>query len=41
MQLFKELGSAVERRWRDRDYSDEVFPAIAEEALTENDLFGN
>jgi hypothetical protein len=40
MQFFKELGSAVEHRWRDRDYSDEVFPAIAEEVLTENNLFG-
>jgi hypothetical protein len=40
MQLFKDLGAAVEHRWRDRDYSDEVFPAIAEEVLTENDLGG-
>lgn len=40
MKLFKELGSAVEHRWRDRDYCDEDFPGIAEEALTENNLVG-
>ena len=35
MQFFQDLGSLVERRWRDEDYSEEVFPEIAERALIE------
>lgn len=35
MQYFQELGSLVEHRWRDRDYNEEVFPEIAEQALVE------
>src|ERR1044072_2826981 len=35
MQFFQDLGSLVEQRWRDEDYSEEVFPEIAERALIE------
>ena len=35
MEFFHELGSLVERLWRDRDYCEEVFPDIAEQALVE------
>jgi hypothetical protein len=35
VQFFQDLGSLVERRWRDRDYSEEVFPEIAAQALVE------
>jgi hypothetical protein len=35
VQFFQDLGSLVEERWRDRDYSEEVFPEIAAEALAE------
>jgi len=35
MQFFEDLGSSVEQRWRDQNYDDEVFPAIALEALSE------
>ena len=35
MQFFQDLGSLVEQRWRDEDYSEEMFPRIAEQALAE------
>lgn len=35
MQFFQDLGSLVEQRWRDEDYSEEIFPRIAEQALAE------
>jgi len=38
MQLFQELGSQLERSWKDRNYDDEVFPALAMKALKEAHL---
>lgn len=35
MQFFQELGALVERRWRDQNYDEAVFPEIAAEALVE------
>ena len=35
MQVFQDLGSLIEQRWRDEDYCEEVFPEIAEQALIE------
>jgi hypothetical protein len=35
MKFFAELGSLIERRWRDQNYDEEVFPRIAERALAE------
>lgn len=35
MQVFQELGSLVERRWRDENYNEAVFPKIAAESLVE------
>lgn len=35
MKFFAELGALIEQRWRDQNYNDELFPAIAEQALTE------
>ncbi len=37
MQFFEDLGRVVEQRWRDRSYSEESFPLIAEQALGELD----
>jgi len=37
MEFFNELGRLVERRWRDANYSEEAFPEISEQALTEAD----
>ena len=34
MQFFHELGSLVEQSWRDEDYCEEVFPELAEQAMT-------
>ncbi len=39
MKLFRELGSAVEKIWRDANYDEEVFPSIAKKALQEANLF--
>jgi len=33
MQLFQDLGTAVEQRWRGKNYNEETFPQIAAEAL--------
>ena len=38
MQLFQELGSQIERSWKDRNYDDDIFPALAMKALKEADL---
>lgn len=35
MQFFQELGSLVEKRWRDQSYNEEVFPEVAAAALGE------
>jgi hypothetical protein len=35
MQFFQDLGALVERRWRDKSYNEEAFPAVAAEALAE------
>lgn len=35
MKFFAELGSLIERRWRKHNYSEAVFPALAEQALRE------
>lgn len=35
MQFFDELGDLVERRWKDQNYDEGVFPEIAAQALTE------
>jgi hypothetical protein len=37
MEFFQDLGSLVERRWRDQNYDDEVFPELALGALAEAD----
>lgn len=37
MRFFEDLGRVVERRWRDKSYSEESFPPIAEQALGELD----
>ncbi|HMF57607.1 MAG TPA: hypothetical protein VK619_14790 [Pyrinomonadaceae bacterium] len=38
MKVFQELGALIEERWKDKNYDDEIFPAIAEQALMEADL---
>lgn len=38
LRVFAELGSAVERQWRDRDYDNARLPAIASNALLEASL---
>ncbi len=35
MKFFAELGALIEQRWRAQNYNDELFPALAEQALTE------
>jgi hypothetical protein len=35
MQFFEELGSLIEQRWKDQNYDELVFPAIAADALAE------
>ncbi|MBS1807095.1 MAG: hypothetical protein JST84_02755 [Acidobacteria bacterium] len=35
MKFFTELGSLIERRWRECNYSEEAFPRLAEQALQE------
>jgi hypothetical protein len=35
MKFFAELGALIEQRWRDQNYNDDLFPAIAQQALTE------
>ncbi|MEP7075345.1 MAG: hypothetical protein ABI878_06005 [Acidobacteriota bacterium] len=38
MERFNELGRGIEDLWRDLDYNEEVFPAIAAEALKKAEL---
>ena len=38
MQLFQELGELIERRWRKENYSEEIFPELAAQALSESNL---
>jgi hypothetical protein len=40
MKLFQQLGADIEQRWRDKNYDEEIFPAIAEQSLIEADLPG-
>jgi len=38
MELFTQLGALVERRWRDQNYNEDLFPGIAAQALSELNL---
>jgi len=38
MQIFQELGDLIERRWRKENYSEQLFPELAVQALTESNL---
>ncbi len=38
MRLFEELGTLIERRWRDQNYAEGVFPEIAARSLSESNL---
>lgn len=38
MEVFQKLGSEVETLWRDKNYSEDLFPAIAEQVLKEFNL---
>jgi hypothetical protein len=38
MQEFQKLGEFVENRWRNENYSEQLFPRIAAQALAESDL---
>lgn len=38
MEVFQKLGANIETLWRDKNYSETLFPAIAERALQEFDL---
>lgn len=38
MKVFNELGESVESLWRDANYDEDVFPAIAKKALEDGDL---
>lgn len=38
MQQFNQLGEKIEEIWRDKNYDEEIFPAIAKDALKEADL---
>ena len=38
MQPFTELGAMVESRWREKNYNEDPFPAIAAQALLESEL---
>ena len=40
MELFQKLGAEVEQLWRDENYDETVFPAIAANALEEANLPG-
>lgn len=35
MKFFAELGALIEQRWREQNYNAELFPTIAEQALSE------
>src|ERR1051325_3092037 len=38
MQIFQELGELIEKRWRHENYSEEVFPELAAQALNESNI---
>lgn len=38
MELFQKLGADIERLWREKNYDEELFPALAARALEEADL---
>ncbi len=38
MEIFQKLGVMVEKIWREKNYSEDLFPGIAEQALKEFDL---
>ncbi|MEK6288271.1 MAG: hypothetical protein AABO57_21340 [Acidobacteriota bacterium] len=38
MQLFDEIGSLIEQRWKKHSYEERLFPEIAAEALAETSL---
>lgn len=38
MEQFNQLGEKIEEIWRDKNYDEEIFPAIAKDALKEADL---
>src|SRR5581483_11463996 len=38
MKIFEELGDTVESRWKDANYDEDAFPAIAAQALSEANL---
>jgi len=38
VKLFEELGALIERRWRDQNYAENVFPGIAAQSLSESNL---
>jgi hypothetical protein len=38
VRQFEELGALIERRWRDQNYAESVFPEIAAQALSESNL---
>ncbi|MDQ5843884.1 MAG: hypothetical protein M3539_01125, partial [Acidobacteriota bacterium] len=38
MEEFQKLGELIEKRWRLENYSEQRFPEIAAQALTEADL---
>lgn len=40
MQPFEELGGLITSRWRDKNFNEDVFPAVAAQALSEFHLTG-
>jgi hypothetical protein len=38
MEEFQKLGEMVEKRWKDENYNEQLFPEIAAQALVESDL---
>lgn len=38
MEEFQTLGELIEKRWRQQNYNEQLFPGLAAEALTESDL---
>jgi hypothetical protein len=38
VRVFEELGALIERRWRDQNYAESVFPEIAAQSLSESNL---
>ena len=39
MKIFQELGELIEKRWRDRNYSEDAFPEVAAEELAQFGLY--